>query len=94
MSAVPTGRRVPYVKSVHKSDVFEPLGLALSEKQIPQATEKTEKSKLVDGTVGRNRNGENIVLGNVTGRTSSAAWSDRLTSTASVKPATLSSTYE
>ena len=30
-------------KSVPVSDVFMPLGLALSEKQIPQITENTEK---------------------------------------------------
>jgi len=38
-------RRVPCAKSVPESDVFMPLGLALSEKQIPQITENTEKSK-------------------------------------------------
>jgi hypothetical protein len=36
---------VPCAKSVPESDVFMPLGLALSEKQIPQITENTEKSK-------------------------------------------------
>jgi hypothetical protein len=30
---------------VPESDVFMPLGLGLSEKQIPQLTENTEKSK-------------------------------------------------
>ena len=38
-------RRVPCAKTVPESDVFMPLGLALSEKQIPQITENTEKSK-------------------------------------------------
>ena len=32
-------------KTVPESDVFESLGLTLSEKQIPQITENTEKSK-------------------------------------------------
>jgi len=32
-------------KTVPESDVFMPLGLALSEKQIPQITENTEKTK-------------------------------------------------
>jgi hypothetical protein len=36
---------VTYAKSVPESDVFMPLGLALSEKQIPQITENTEKTK-------------------------------------------------
>jgi hypothetical protein len=36
-------RRVPCAKTVAESDVFMPLGLALSEKQIPQITENTEK---------------------------------------------------
>jgi hypothetical protein len=36
---------VPCAKTVPESDVFMPLGLALSEKQIPQITENTEKSK-------------------------------------------------
>ncbi len=39
------GRRVPCAKTVPESEVFMPLGLALSEKQIPQITENTEKSK-------------------------------------------------
>ena len=38
-------RRAPCAKSVPESDLFVPLGLALSEKQIPQITENTEKSK-------------------------------------------------
>jgi hypothetical protein len=38
-------RRVPCAKSVPESDVLMLLGLALSEKQIPQITENTEKSK-------------------------------------------------
>ena len=38
-------RRVPCAKSVPESDLFMPLGLASSEKQIPQITENTEKSK-------------------------------------------------
>jgi hypothetical protein len=38
-------RRVPCAKTVPESEVFMPLGLALSEKQIPQITENTEKSK-------------------------------------------------
>jgi len=38
-------RRVPCAKTVPESDVFMPLGLALSEKQIPQITENTEKPK-------------------------------------------------
>jgi hypothetical protein len=38
-------RRVPCAKSVPESDLFMPLGLALSEKQIPQIAENTEKSK-------------------------------------------------
>lgn len=36
---------VPCAKTVPESDVFMPLGLALSEKQIPQITENTEKPK-------------------------------------------------
>jgi len=36
-------RRVPCAKTVPESDVLMPLGLALSEKQIPQITENTEK---------------------------------------------------
>ena len=36
-------RRVPCAKTVTESDEFTPLGLALSEKQIPQITENTEK---------------------------------------------------
>jgi len=36
---------VPCAKSVPESDLFMPLGLALSEKQIPQIAENTEKSK-------------------------------------------------
>ena len=36
-------RRVPCAKSVPESHLFMPLGLALSEKQIPQITENTEK---------------------------------------------------
>jgi len=35
----------PCAKSVPESDLFMPLGLALSEKQIPQIAENTEKSK-------------------------------------------------
>jgi hypothetical protein len=31
--------------TVHESNVFIPFGLLLSEKQIPQITENTEKSK-------------------------------------------------
>jgi hypothetical protein len=38
-------KAVPCAKSVPESDVFMLLGLALSEKQIPQITENTEKSK-------------------------------------------------
>ena len=41
----PRPGRVPCAKTVPESDVFKPLGLALSEKQIPQITENTEKSK-------------------------------------------------
>jgi hypothetical protein len=45
LEASARSRRVPCAKSVPESDVFMPLGLALSEKQIPQITENTEKSK-------------------------------------------------
>jgi hypothetical protein len=38
-------RRIPCAKSVPESDLFMLLGLALSEKQTPQITEDTEKSK-------------------------------------------------
>ena len=38
-------RRVPCAKTVPESGAFMPLGLALSEKQIPQITEDTEKPK-------------------------------------------------
>jgi hypothetical protein len=44
-SALQISRRAACAKSVPESDVFMPLGLALSEKQIPQITENTEKSK-------------------------------------------------
>ena len=37
--------RVPCAKSVPESNVFMLLGLALSEKQIPQITENTEKPR-------------------------------------------------
>ena len=37
--------RVPCAETVPESDVFMPLGLALSEEQIPQITENTEKTK-------------------------------------------------
>ena len=37
--------RVPCAKSVAESNVFMLLGLALSEKQIPQITENTEKPR-------------------------------------------------
>ena len=43
LEASPQSRRVPCAKSVPESDPFMPLGLALSEKQIPQITENTEK---------------------------------------------------
>ena len=36
-------RRFPCAKSVPESDLFVPLGLALSEKQIPHIAENTEK---------------------------------------------------
>ena len=42
---VSQSRRVPCAKTVPESEVFMPLGLALSEKQIPQITENTEKPK-------------------------------------------------
>jgi hypothetical protein len=35
----------PWAKTVPESDAFMPLGLALSEKQIPQITENTEKAE-------------------------------------------------
>jgi hypothetical protein len=38
-------RRFRCARTVPESDVFMPLGLALSEKQIPQTTENTEKAK-------------------------------------------------
>ena len=38
-------RRVPCAKTVPESEAFMPLGLVLSEKQIPQITENTEKPK-------------------------------------------------
>jgi hypothetical protein len=38
-------RRVHCAKSLPESDVFMLLGLALSEKQIPQITENTEQPK-------------------------------------------------
>lgn len=38
-------RRVPCAKSVPESELFILLGLALSEKQIPQIVENTEKPK-------------------------------------------------
>jgi hypothetical protein len=38
-------RRVPCARRVPESNLFEQLGLALSEKQIPQITENTEKQK-------------------------------------------------
>jgi len=37
--------RVPCAKTVPESDVFSRLELALSEKQIPQIIENTEKPK-------------------------------------------------
>jgi len=43
LEASALSRRVPCAKTVPESDVFVPLGLALSEKQIPQITENTEK---------------------------------------------------
>ena len=43
--ALARSRRVPCAKTVPESEVFMPLGLALSEKRIPQLTENTEKSK-------------------------------------------------
>jgi hypothetical protein len=36
---------IPCAKSLPESHLFMPLGLALSEKQIPQIAENTEKSK-------------------------------------------------
>jgi hypothetical protein len=36
-------RRAPCAKTVPESDVLMPLRLGLSEKQIPQITENTEK---------------------------------------------------
>jgi hypothetical protein len=40
-----SSRRTSSAKSAPESDLFMPLGLALSEKQIPQIAESTEKSK-------------------------------------------------
>jgi hypothetical protein len=45
LEAAVRSRRVPCAKSVPESDVLMPLGLALSEKQIPQIIENTEKPK-------------------------------------------------
>jgi hypothetical protein len=45
LEASALGRRVPCAKTVPESEVFMPLGLALSEKQIPQITENTDKPK-------------------------------------------------
>ncbi|MFZ0818798.1 MAG: hypothetical protein WAM91_01920, partial [Candidatus Acidiferrales bacterium] len=43
LEASARSRRVPCAKTVPESELFMPLGLAVSEKQIPQITENTEK---------------------------------------------------
>jgi hypothetical protein len=55
LEASARSRRVPCSKTVPESDVFVPIGLALSEKQIPEIAENIEKMELLESVGPRPR---------------------------------------